>query len=79
MTKNVPNLKKERDIQVQEAQTIPNKISPNRPISRNFINKMAEVKERILKQKRKKQSHIQEDRHNAISGSLHRNCAGQME
>ena len=34
---------------------IPNKISPNRPISRNFIIKMAEVKdkERILKQKRK--------------------------
>ena len=45
MSENFPNLKKETDIQVQEAQRVPNKMNPNRHI----IIKMAKVKERILK------------------------------
>ena len=44
MTKNCPNLKKETDIQVQEAQRVPNKMNPNRPTLRHIINKMLKVK-----------------------------------
>ena len=31
MPENFPNLKKEKDIQVQEAQKVPNRINPKRP------------------------------------------------
>ena len=57
MAENFPNLKKETDIQVQEAQRVPNKINPNRPTPRHIILKMAKVKhkERILKAAREKQ------------------------
>ena len=34
MAENFPNLKKEKGIQVQEAQTVPNKMNPNRPTPR---------------------------------------------
>ena len=34
MAENFPNLKKEKDIQVQEAQRVPNKMNPNRPTPR---------------------------------------------
>ena len=56
MAENFPNVKKEADIQVQEAQRVPNKINPNRPTPRHII-KMAKVKdkERILKAVREKQ------------------------
>ena len=43
---NFPNLKKETDIQVQEAQTVPNKINPNRHTPRYIIIKTAKVKDR---------------------------------
>ena len=51
MAENVPSLKKETDIQVQEAQRVQNKINPKRPTPRQQLIKMAEVKykERILK------------------------------
>ena len=49
MAENFPNLKKEKDIQVQEAQRVPNKMNPNRPTQRHIIIKMIQVKERILK------------------------------
>ena len=51
MAENFSNLKKETDIQVQEAQRVPNKINPNRLTPRHLIMKMAKVKdkERILK------------------------------
>ena len=55
MPENNPNLKKKTDIQVQEAQRVPNKINPNRPTRRYIIEKMAKVKERILKAAREKQ------------------------
>ena len=51
---NFPNIKKKTEIQVQEAQKVPNKIHPNRTIPRRIIIKMAKVKERILKVAREK-------------------------
>ena len=49
MAENLPNIKKETDIQIQEAQSVPNKMNPNRPTPRHIIIKLAKVKERILK------------------------------
>ena len=51
MTDNVLNLVKKIDMQVQEAQRVPNKMNPKRPILRHIVIKMPEVKdkERILK------------------------------
>ena len=48
---------KEIDIQVQEAQRVPNKMDPKRTIPRHIIIKMpkAKDKERILKAPREKQ------------------------
>ena len=53
---NVPDLVKEIDIQVQEAQRVPNKMDAKRPTSRHIIIKMpkVKVKERILKAAREK-------------------------
>ncbi len=57
MTENFPNLKKESDIQVQEAQRVPNRNIPNRPTPRHITIKMANVKDKemILKASREKQ------------------------
>ena len=51
MKENFPNLVKEKDMQVQEAQRAPNKIDAKRPTLRHIIIKMPRVKdkERILK------------------------------
>ena len=43
MTKNFPNLVKEKDTQVQEAQRIPNKLDPKRPTLRHIIIKMTRL------------------------------------
>ena len=53
----MPNLWKEVDIQVQEAQRVPNKMNLKRPTRRHIIIKMPNVKykERILKAAREKQ------------------------
>ena len=52
-----PNLVNETDIQVEEAQTVPNKMDAKRPTPRHIIIKMPKVKhrERILKATREKQ------------------------
>ena len=57
ITGNFPNLK-DTDFKIQEAQSAPNKLNPNRPTPRHIIIKMAKVndKERILKAAREKQS-----------------------
>ena len=57
MKENFPNLVKEIDIRVQEAQRVPNKMDPKRTTSRHIIIKMPKVKdkERILKAARQKQ------------------------
>ena len=57
MAENFPSLKKETDIQVQDAQRVLNQINPNRPTPRHIIMKMVKVKhkERIVKAAREKQ------------------------
>ena len=57
MRKTFPNLAKEIDFQeVQEAQTVPNKLDPKRTTTRQIIIKMPKVKnkERMLKAAREK-------------------------
>ena len=45
MKENFPDLLKEIDIQVQEAQTVPKKMDAKRPTPRHIIIKMPKVKE----------------------------------
>ena len=58
MKANFPNLVKEIDMQVQEAQKAPNKLDPKRPTLRHIITKVPKVKEkeRNLKAAREKQT-----------------------
>ena len=44
MKENFPNLAKEIDMQVQEAQRVPNKMNAKRPTPRHNIIKMSKVK-----------------------------------
>ena len=55
--RKAPNLVKEIGMQVQEVQTVPNKMNPKRPVPRHSIIKMPKVKdkERLLKAAREKQ------------------------
>ena len=57
---NFPNLLKEIDMQVQEAQRVPNKMDTKRTTPRHIIIKMPNVKdkERLLKAAREKQTLI---------------------
>ena len=57
MKENISNLVKEIDMQVQEAQRVPNKIDAKRPTLRHIIIKMPSFKdkERMLKATREKQ------------------------
>ena len=63
MKENFPNLVRELDIQVQEAQRVPNKVDARRPTPRHIIMKMPKVKdkERILKAASDKQVVITEE------------------
>ena len=56
MKENFPNLVKETDNQLQEAQRVPHKFDPEMPTLRNTVMKMAGLKdkERILKATREK-------------------------
>ena len=57
MKHNFPNLMKEIDIQVQEAQRVPNKMDTKRTTPRHIISKLPKFKdnERTLKATREKQ------------------------
>ena len=57
MRENCPNLAMEIDIQVQEAQRVPNKLDPKGTTPRHNVSKMPKVKdkERILQAAREKQ------------------------
>ena len=57
MTKNFPNLVKEKVTQVQEAQRVPSKLEPKRPTPRHTMVKITRLKnkERILKATRENQ------------------------
>ena len=46
MKENFPNLVKEIDIQVQEAQRVPNKLDPKRTTTRHIIIKVPKVKDK---------------------------------
>lgn len=46
MTENIPNLRKEIDIQVQQGQRVPNKLKPKRHTQRYITIKAAKVKDR---------------------------------
>ena len=46
MKENVPNLVKEINIQVREAQRAPNKLDPKRTAPRHIIIKMPKVKDK---------------------------------
>ena len=46
MKENFPNLVKEIDIQVQEAQRVPNKTDTKRTTQRHIIVKMSKVKDK---------------------------------
>ena len=56
MKENFPDLLKEIDMQVQEAQRVPNKMDAKRPTPRHIIIKMPKVKdkERIFKAEEKR-------------------------
>ena len=62
MAENFPSLGKETDIQLQEAQKVPNKMNLKRTTPRHIIIKMVKVKdkERLLKAARGKQFIIYE-------------------
>ena len=64
MKENIPNLVKEIDTQVQEAQRVPTKMDPKRTTPRHIIIKMPEVKdkERILKVARE-ENYLQRSSH----------------
>ena len=57
MTENFPNLVRQKDTQVQEAQRVPNKLDPRNPTPRHIIIKMTRLKDkdRTLKATREKQ------------------------
>ena len=70
MKENFPNLVKEIDMQVREAQRVPNKMDAKRPTPTHTVIRMPKVKdkERILKAAReKKLSYLQESSHKTDS------------
>ena len=67
MKENFPNLVKEMDMQVQEAQRVPNKMDAKRPTPRHIIIKMPKVKDKGLKsRKRKEVSYLQGSSHKTV-------------
>ena len=55
MKENFPNLVKEMDMQVQEAQGVSNKMDAKRPTPCHIIIKMPKVKENLKSNKRKQE------------------------
>ena len=58
MTANFPNLMKEIDIQVQEAQGVTNKINQKRPTPSHIIIKMPKVKDKESSKPQEKSSQL---------------------
>ena len=69
MTEKFPDLVKEIDIQVQEAQRVPNKMDAKRPTPRHIIIKRPKVKDRenLKSSKRKAVSYLQGSSHKTVS------------
>ena len=55
MAINFPNLKKETDVQVQDAQRVPKRMNANKPTPIHITIEMIKIKERILKATKEKQ------------------------
>ena len=56
MKENFPNLVKEIDMQVQEAQRVPNKMDAKRPTPRHIINIIPKVKDKRESHKHQEKS-----------------------
>ena len=69
MKENFPNLVKEIDMQVQEAQRVPNKMAAKRPTPRHIIIKMPMVKDRdnLKSSKRKEVSYLRGSFYKTVS------------
>ena len=70
MTENIPNLVKKINMQVQEAQRIPNMVNPKRPTPINIIIKMPKAKyklENLKSSKRKAISYLLGNPHKTVS------------
>ena len=70
MKENFPNLVKEIDMQVQEAQRVPNKMDAKRPTPRHIIIKMPTVKderENLKSSRNKAVSYLQGSFHKTVS------------
>ena len=70
MKENFPNVVKEIDMQVQEAQRVPNKMDTKRPTPRHIIIKMPKVKDKkknIKSSKKKAVSYLQRSSHKTVS------------
>ena len=77
---NFPNLAKEIDFQeIQEAQRTPTKLDSKKHTPKHIIITLPRMndKERILKVKRKGNSHLQSSSHKTISWFLKRNLSGK--
>ena len=69
MKESFPNLTKELDMQVQDAQRVPKKLDSRRNISRHIIIKLPKIKdkERMLKAAREKESYLQRSANKTVS------------
>ena len=69
MTKKFPSLLRETDIQVQEAQRVPNKMKTKRHMTRHTIIDMSKlkIKRQTSKQQEKNFSYIRGNPHKTIS------------
>ena len=68
MKENFPNLVKEIDMQVQEAQRVPNKMDAKRPTPRHIIIKLQNVKDKEkIKKAAKEVSYLQGSSRKTVS------------
>ena len=70
---------KEINIQVQEAQRVPNKLDPKRATPRYIIIEVQKIKDKVrtLKAARENQSYLQKSSPKTIKKFLKRNFAGK--
>ena len=79
IVENFPNLAKDTDIKIQEAQRTPIRFNKNRPSTRHIIVKFTKYsgKEGIMKAARKKSPYPKGKTDQVYSRPIHRNLAGQ--
>ena len=67
MEESFLNLVKEIDIQVQEAQRVPNKLDTKRTTPRYIIIKIPKVKENLKTAREKSESYLQRSSHKTVN------------